>query len=68
MLLWEISLAGSGSEEVSEPRLIEQPESVTAIKAKVTGPRGHEREVRLERWETGPAISAKYSRALESHW
>jgi hypothetical protein len=41
---------------------------VTAIKAKVTGPRGHEREARLERWETGPAISAKYSRALESHW
>jgi hypothetical protein len=41
MLLCEVSLAGSGSEEegVSDPRLIEQPESTMAIRARLSGPR-----------------------------
>src|SRR5690348_13075141 len=62
MLLWEVRRAGSGSdveEGVSDPRLIEQPDSATAISATQAGPRGEGRETPECRRETGLAISAK---------
>jgi hypothetical protein len=67
ILVEEVSLAGSGVAEedgVSEPRLIEQPETASAISATEQGARNRQHDAPDQDWTAGMAIDAKYSRDL----